>query len=104
VFEIEIKGFLCHQMDRDRVTAEGVEDEYIKILWMSFGKFMLKRNARIAFNGRDLCLAVLEKRKVISLSLRQIDDDGVDLIQTIFIAGLPIRGQRAGAETQQAHF
>ena len=39
MFKIQRKSFLRDQMNGDRVAAECVQHEHVKVLGMSFGKF-----------------------------------------------------------------
>src|SRR5512143_1492349 len=87
----------------DGVAAEGVQDQHIEVLWVPFGELAFQGNARVAENHGHLCLAILDKGKIASLPLREIDDHGVDFIQTIYITGLSVDRHSSHADAEHSH-
>jgi hypothetical protein len=61
--EVEFHGLARKQVDRDRVTVEGVEHQDIKVLQLAVTGLGLKQKAGIADFDVDPCGRIFQKRK-----------------------------------------
>ncbi len=84
------------KMQRDGVAGEGVDHEHAEgVRLLSF-----EHEARVAQRDGDVRAAVGE---VGELRLREIDHLRIDLVEPECVAALSVRGQRARAQSHEAH-
>src|ERR1041385_181820 len=88
---IEQEGFPSQKMNRDRVTAESIQRNHVKIL----GRLIFHRKPGIAANDFDLSQAIGE---IGETGCRQPANVGIDFIYPKVVTYSAIHGDGSGAE------
>ena len=101
VLEIEIKRFSGHQVHGNGVAAEGIDDQNVEGIASGFFEFLLEREPRVSLNDLDRSHAVRDEGEVASIA-GDLDDRGINLVETEAVGLATIRRQGAHSQTHNA--
>ena len=93
--QVGTEGFRRDQVDRNRVTREGVDRQQVEVLrWLAF-----QRKPRVAQHGLDMSVAVGE---VGEFGPGDPDHRGIDVVEAPDVASCAIDGERSGPQPDDA--
>ena len=88
--------FSCQQVDRNRVPRKRIQDENVEFLRL----FELESQPRVARHQGLSGTTIPEERKVLVGNRNHV---GIDFVQPVHIAGLPVRRERSDPEADDSH-
>src|ERR1700723_4612909 len=83
-------------MNRDRISGECVDGEYVE----SLRRLSLKRQSCVSHDNVDFRWRVPQIRKFL---VGEMDVQRIDLVKPVMIAWLPVRCNCAGAKSDHRH-
>ena len=88
-------GFAGDQVDRDGIAGEGVHEEEVEVL----GWFAFEGETAVAEDCGDCSGSFSEEGEVIA---GDVEDLGIDLVETVIVFFAGVTEKRAAAETENA--